>query len=83
MSIIGSNRHVGKHAHDWVSASLTAARNEPTKRDLRQMLAEAARNTAALPIEPGVASQSATSLASAPNPIPGPGADAFIREASS
>ena len=44
---------------------------------------EAASGKWQKPIEPGVASQSATSLASAPNPIPGPGADAFIREASS
>lgn len=79
MSIISSNRHGRRpsRAHDYVDASMTAARNEPRKRELRAMLADAVRNTAALPIEPGAGGHPVP-IASAPNPTPGPGADASL-----
>lgn len=54
MSIVSSNRNKSKmsdRAHDFVNASISAARREPSKQELREMLAQAARNTAAL--DPG------------------------------
>lgn len=48
MSIISSNRHVSRHAHDALDAALWKARHEPSRNELRAMLADAVRNTAAL-----------------------------------
>lgn len=46
MSIISGNRNRAAINHVPVSASIHRALREPSKRDLQEMLAEAARNTA-------------------------------------
>ncbi len=53
MSIIRSNRLPSRIPHAYIDASMATAMKEPSKRDLREMLAEAAANTARLARDDG------------------------------
>lgn len=82
MSIIRNTRNKGRRAHDYVNAAIVSTLYHERKRDLRAMLTEVVRNTAALPIEsqPEARVKHPHSAASATEPTPVPVADAFIPE---
>jgi hypothetical protein len=81
MSIISGNRNDRRAVrhHKFVNGTVVATLNDPRKRDLKAMLAEAVLNTAALPIEHGAGGYLAPPASASSVPL-AHDADAFVSE---